>query len=206
MDDPFNSLACKVFGYLQFLPLKCPATISPSHPLYFLCISCLRLLLHYYSHKHILRPLLQGHLFILWFDIACSFCPFLSIITSVTTLKPHLCLQMTLLPDALRRFSMSARFCLHVCPLSFSFIPVWGWGGPKGQFSHMGFLTLVSFCHPQDLPPSHFLFPACLSPLYRCFWPTESQLSNIKWYCYMPGIISGSQNTGEIPFTKAVLE
>lgn len=105
-----------------------------------------------------------------------------------------------------RRFSMSARFCLHVCPLSFSFIPVWGWGGPKGQFSHMGFLTLVSFCHPQDLPPSHFLFPACLSPLYRCFWPTESQLSNIRWYCYMPGIISGSQNTGEIPFTKAVLE
>lgn len=191
MHDPFSSLACKIFGYLQFLPLKCPTTISPL--VFSLPIVYHRPLLHYYSHEHILRPLLQGHLFILWFDITCFFCPFLPIITSVTTPSNHT--RLCRWPYFLMHSEDSV--CQHsVYPRVPIFIPLHSilrvrWAQrpiePHGPFDS----CLLSSSGPSSitLPLSCMSFTSLLLLLAY-----KSLLLNIRCY-YVPDIISGTQNT-----------
>lgn len=151
-----------------------------------------RLLLHYYSHEHIFRPLFQCHLFILWFGIICFFCPFLSIITNVTTLSSYTCLCRW--PYYLMHSEDS------VCQHSFSpLVPIFilfhftlriRWAQrpiqPHGLFDSC---LLLSSLGPSSITLPFFLH--VYHPSTTAFGLQKSQLSNIRCY-YMPGIVSGT--------------
>lgn len=186
----------RFFGYLRyFFALKRPTSISPlAFSLYFLStLHCSYIITALKVSPHpsfrVTHPsfALASH---------AAFAHSCRLLQTLLLFRPHLSLQMTLLPNALK-IQFASMISLHMCPSSFSFIPVSEDElGPKASSAPWtSDFHLLSSSGPSSINP---LISECLSPLCCCFWLTEVSAIKYEVLCHMPGIVSGTQNTGQV--------